>query len=333
MSLVSVWLLVVGVFLSAYADRVPLLTEKPAFAGRDVVAYQQNIPMGSHGVRGLKEFSYNFAGFQFWFRNIENKNIFIDDPWRFIPQYGGFAAFGVCCEAAWDVAHLGPPGGVDVAWTFVDGKLYTNQWESLTAAFLKDDAGKNNIYYADQKWIEWFGNLRRGPFNTKCFAGHDDVEDVVEDMCYSFHNTSLDYSQYLANLDPSLLDPNYYKEPGYDCYYRPQPRAGDEIQTWVSKPNPCPKGPTSAPSTSLIPGEHSPLFYYGAIGVIVFAVCAGITFGLTCFLIRRKQSQIQAKHSVIVNLSDHSGSDYDLDNLSGVGEQLSTSDDDLHQQL
>jgi len=68
--------------------------------GYDVVQYHL-IPSyrdGGVAVRGIPEHAYNFNGYQFWFSTEENRNLFMADPWKYAPAWGGFCSWGIARE-------------------------------------------------------------------------------------------------------------------------------------------------------------------------------------------------------------------------------------------
>ena len=73
-----------------FAERNPVLL------GYDVVQYHFIKPYkeGGVAVRGVPEFAYNFEGYQFWFSTKENRDLFIGDPWKYAPAWGGFCSYG-----------------------------------------------------------------------------------------------------------------------------------------------------------------------------------------------------------------------------------------------
>src|ERR1700733_156566 len=62
-----------------------------ALHGYDVVAYfNQGKP-----VKGESEYTYSFNGASWRFANQKNMNEFKANPEKFIPQYGGYCAYGM----------------------------------------------------------------------------------------------------------------------------------------------------------------------------------------------------------------------------------------------
>lgn len=69
----------------------------PVLLGFDVVHYH-DIPSykeGGRGQQGSSAFAYNFQGYQFWFINQDNRERFMNDPWKFAPAWGGFCSWYV----------------------------------------------------------------------------------------------------------------------------------------------------------------------------------------------------------------------------------------------
>jgi len=151
-----------------------LYEANPVLLGFDVVHYH-DIPSykeGGQGKQGDPGFAYNFQGYQFWFINQENRERFMNDPWKYAPAWGGFCSWGIARELPpkwpWEIDFLGPPASPWTGWSIVDGVLIFNIWESYTDRFMED--GQNNMKLAAQRWKDWFGKLEAGPFNTHCIG-------------------------------------------------------------------------------------------------------------------------------------------------------------------
>jgi YHS domain-containing protein len=48
-----------------------------------------------HPKKGRKEFGVEHGGVTWWFSSAEHRKLFVDNPDRFLPQYGGFCAYSV----------------------------------------------------------------------------------------------------------------------------------------------------------------------------------------------------------------------------------------------
>ncbi|MEM9315215.1 MAG: YHS domain-containing (seleno)protein [Pseudomonadota bacterium] len=108
-----------------------------AIKGTDPVAYFDN----EGPVKGRKDFEYEWKGANWRFSSAENRDLFIANPERYAPQYGGYCAYAV---------SQGYTAGIDPdAWSIVDGKLYLNysldireDWEKMRNAYI-EAANKN----------------------------------------------------------------------------------------------------------------------------------------------------------------------------------------------
>jgi len=69
-------------------------SENVAIGGYDAVAYF----VQNKAVRGSKKNEVTHDGAAFWFSSDENKNLFTENPDKYIPQYGGWCAFGMAAQ-------------------------------------------------------------------------------------------------------------------------------------------------------------------------------------------------------------------------------------------
>lgn len=116
-----------------------------AIRGYDPVAYFTE----SAPVRGDANISYNYRDATWYFASEENRDLFVDDPERYAPQYGGYCAYAM---SRGFVVSSDPN-----AWAIVDDKLYLNYSLGVRETWLKDTDGY--IEKADRKWAE---KLRKG---------------------------------------------------------------------------------------------------------------------------------------------------------------------------
>jgi len=158
-----------------------LYEANPVLLGFDVVHYHQIPAFKDGGVarQGSPEFAYNFEGYQFWFVSQENRDLFVNDPWKYAPAWGGFCSFGIALERKpewpWETDFLGPPASPWEGWAIINGTLTFNIWSAYTDRFLEDT--ETNMKLAAERWREMFdGKLRAGPFNTHCI-GHGTLEN------------------------------------------------------------------------------------------------------------------------------------------------------------
>ncbi|CAM2064028.1 YHS domain-containing protein [Sulfidibacter corallicola] len=83
---------------------------------------------------------YNEATYRF--SSEENRAAFARNPEKYVPQFGGFCAYGVSVGAKFD--------GDPRYWKIVGGKLYVNLNGDIQQTWLKDVSG--NIHKAEKAW-------------------------------------------------------------------------------------------------------------------------------------------------------------------------------------
>lgn len=109
-----------------------------AIQGYDPVAYfESNKP-----VQGNKEITANYQDAVYYFSSKENKETFLKNPSSYIPQYGGFCAYGM--SEGYE-APIQPE-----AFTIVDNKLYLNYNLKVKATWVNEK--DNRIEKANKNW-------------------------------------------------------------------------------------------------------------------------------------------------------------------------------------
>jgi YHS domain-containing protein len=123
---------------AAPATKVNVDSKGVILKGYDAVAYfTQGKP-----VKGNPAIKSTHGGATYLFSSAENKAAFDKNPAKYVPQYGGFCAFGVSVGVLSDIE--GPGGFVH------DGKLYVCGDEAAGKSFRSDL--KRNIAKADANW-------------------------------------------------------------------------------------------------------------------------------------------------------------------------------------
>ncbi len=111
-----------------------------AIHGYDVVSYftegRARVGKAVHSVK------HGEAVYRFY--SEANLRLFEADPKRYLPQYGGYCAFGVSVGAKFD--------GDPTLFKVVDGKLYFNLNPEIQQQWLRDIDG--NIGTADRNWTK-----------------------------------------------------------------------------------------------------------------------------------------------------------------------------------
>jgi YHS domain-containing protein len=134
--------LVAGAALSALAlaARAGEFNESSGVAikGYDPVAFFKE----SKPVRGKDNLRFDYKGSTFIFSNADNRAAFAADPEKYVPQYGGYCAFGTA---------RGYKADIDPAtFTVVDGRLYLNYNTQVQKEWAADRA--RFIRQADERW-------------------------------------------------------------------------------------------------------------------------------------------------------------------------------------
>ena len=119
-----------------------------AIKGYDPVAYHTQ----SQPVKGTQNISYEWKEATWHFATEENKALFVQNPEKYAPQYGGYCAYG------WAQGY--PAKTEPDAWTIVEGKLYLNYNKSVRADWEKDIPGY--IKKADENYQKKQGGSNGG---------------------------------------------------------------------------------------------------------------------------------------------------------------------------
>jgi YHS domain-containing protein len=131
-------LMLFGLVGAALAGPVNVNGDGVALEGHDPVAYfTQGRP-----VKGETAYVTVHDGATYQFASAENKSMFDSDPAKYLPQYGGFCAYGMA-------SGYQAPVEID-RFTVVDGKLYLNYNGSVQTRWRKDIDGY--VAKADQNW-------------------------------------------------------------------------------------------------------------------------------------------------------------------------------------
>ena len=109
-----------------------------AIKGYDTVAYFTE----QKAVKGKDSISHSWLGAQWQCSNQQHKRLFVENPARYAPQYGGFCADGVAYGTT--TTNIDPQ-----AWRIIDGKLYLNYNES---AAVEIEELEGQVDKADKNW-------------------------------------------------------------------------------------------------------------------------------------------------------------------------------------
>lgn len=109
-----------------------------AIRGYDPVAYFR----AGGPVKGKAQFAHAHGGATWQFSSAENKALFVANPDKYIPAYGGYCAYGV---AKGGLYKIEPD-----AWSIRDGRLYLNYDRKVQKTWSKKP--DSYIKTADRKW-------------------------------------------------------------------------------------------------------------------------------------------------------------------------------------
>lgn len=135
--MVVVWLLLAAGAANAQKSSIFVVDGK-AIRGYDPVAYFTE----GKALPGTKKFVYQWAGADWYFSSAENLGAFRQNPDKYLPQYGGYCAYGMA-------NGYKAPTEVD-AWTILDGKLYLNYNKKVRGMW--QEKQKEYITAANKNW-------------------------------------------------------------------------------------------------------------------------------------------------------------------------------------
>ncbi len=113
-------------------------TGSGAIGGHDVVAYFTQ----GKAVKGSAQHQTRWNGADWRFASAENLEAFLKSPERYVPQYGGYCAYGVSQGYA---VKIDP-----TAFTINNGRLYLNYSRSVSATWRADIPGY--VKAANKNW-------------------------------------------------------------------------------------------------------------------------------------------------------------------------------------
>ncbi len=109
-----------------------------AIHGYDPVAY---FTAGAP-TKGNASYTATYEGAMYQFASEANRGLFLANPSKYAPEYGGYCAMGMTAGAKFDIDPT--------AWRVENDKLYLNKDPKTQTMWLRDVPG--NIVKADKKW-------------------------------------------------------------------------------------------------------------------------------------------------------------------------------------
>ncbi|HEY7763367.1 MAG TPA: YHS domain-containing (seleno)protein [Aestuariivirgaceae bacterium] len=124
-----------------------------AIMGYDPVAYfTENRP-----VKGSEEFAYEWLGTPWHFANSRHREMFMNEPVKYAPQYGGYCAGEVAFNSSVTV-NVDPEG-----FKIIDGKLYLI-YDKRNADYFADHANEL-VPKGDANWPKAVAELNKDPYH------------------------------------------------------------------------------------------------------------------------------------------------------------------------
>jgi YHS domain-containing protein len=127
------------------AARLNVDSQGVILKGFDVVAYFKE----GKPVKGSSAIASTYRGATYLFASAANKAEFEKDPAKYVPQYGGFCAYGVASGVLADPE-------VPSAFIVYKGKLYICGNQGALKGFKNDIDG--NIDKAERNWLQLTGS-------------------------------------------------------------------------------------------------------------------------------------------------------------------------------
>ena len=126
------------------------------------------------GSKGDDDIYSMYKGFKYNFLTNDNKALFDANPEQYLPQWGGYCAWGMsgeyCPEYPWDSDCLGPSGNWG-HWTIVDEKLYFFLFSDAKSKFTSENDPSDMIVAGNARWESWFGDdVEDYPMSTSCYV-------------------------------------------------------------------------------------------------------------------------------------------------------------------
>jgi YHS domain-containing protein len=137
--IVLMFVFVAGIIVSVSAQKSEVFVkEDAAIRGYDPVAYFTS----GKPVKGNKQFLVIYKEATWYFSSKQNADLFKSSPEKYMPQYGGYCAYGLAD------GHKAPTD--PDAWTIAEGKLYLNYDKDVKQLWLKKQ--KEYIITANKNW-------------------------------------------------------------------------------------------------------------------------------------------------------------------------------------
>jgi YHS domain-containing protein len=124
-----------------------------AIMGYDPVAYFTE----NRAMKGSEEYSYDWLGTPWYFTNSKHREMFMNEPVKYAPQYGGYCAGEVASTSSVTV-NVDPE-----AFKIIDGKLYLI-YDKPDAEYFAEHA-KEFVPKGDANWPKAVADLNKDPYH------------------------------------------------------------------------------------------------------------------------------------------------------------------------
>ncbi len=127
--------------LPVYADQNVYASNGIAINGMDAVAYFKK----DNAIHGSKDFSYKWEDVVWYFESEEHMNLFIGDPERYAPAYGGWCALAVTSMS------MLYPSSPETDWMMKQDRLFflaagkASSWEGTADQIARGDENFKTI--------------------------------------------------------------------------------------------------------------------------------------------------------------------------------------------
>jgi YHS domain-containing protein len=135
-------------FSQPNSSHLYLNSSKVAIDGYDLTSYFTD----NKAIKGSEKFKAEHKGAVYFFKSKENKQTFLDNPTKYLPEYGGWCAYAMGAKA--EKVSIDPK-----TFIITDGKLYlfyNSYFNDTSEKWKKDD--KRLKIKADKNWINTIKN-------------------------------------------------------------------------------------------------------------------------------------------------------------------------------
>lgn len=137
-----------SLFGQTKSDHFLLNSSKVAVDGYDLTAYFTE----NKAIEGSKKFSTNYQGAIYYFNSEKNKKLFLKNPEKYLPEYGGWCAYAMGAKA--EKVSIDPK-----TFIITDGKLYLFYNSYFNDTSEKWNKNPNELKEkADKNWINTIRN-------------------------------------------------------------------------------------------------------------------------------------------------------------------------------